>query len=53
MLIKTCTDEIDYNAVILEWRRAKQEENVSKFLKSMNYKTVTSMRDCVMKRNFI
>jgi len=31
----------------------KTEENLSKFLKNMAYKTVTLMRDCVMKRHFI
>jgi len=31
----------------------KTDENLSKFLNNMAYKTVTSMRDCVMKRNFI
>ena len=29
------------------------KENLSKFLNNMAYKTVTSMRDCVMKRNFM
>ena len=33
--------------------KCKTEENLSKFLKNMAYKTVTSMRDCVMKRNFM
>ena len=47
MLIKTCTDDIVYNEVISEWRSAKQ------FLNNIAYKTVTSMRDCVMKRNFM
>ena len=31
----------------------KTEENLSKFLNNMAYKTVTSMRDCVMKRKFM
>jgi len=31
----------------------KAEENLSKFLNNMAYKTVTSMGDCVMKRNFM
>ena len=33
--------------------KCKTEENVSKFLNKMAYKTVTSMSDCVMKRNFM
>jgi len=33
--------------------KCKTEENVSKFLNNMAYKTVTSMRDCVMKRTFM
>ena len=33
--------------------KCKTEENVSKFLNKMAYKTLTSMRDCVMKRNFM
>ena len=32
--------------------KCKTEENLSKYLNSMVYKTVTSMRDCVMKRIF-
>jgi len=31
----------------------KTDENLSKFLNKMAYKTVTFMRDCVMKRNFM
>ena len=51
MLIKTCTDNIDYNKVISEWRSAKQRRiHQSSY---MAYKTLTSMRDCVMKRNFM
>ena len=46
MLIKTCTDDIDNDEVILEWRSAK-------FLNNIAYKTVSSLRDCVMKRNFM
>ena len=38
--------------VILEWRSVKQE-NLSKFLNNMAYKTVTSMRDCIIKRKFM
>jgi len=30
--------------------KCKTEENLSKFLNSMAYKTVTSMRDCVMEK---
>ena len=30
--------------------KCKRKENLSKFLNTMAYKTVTSMRDCVMKR---
>ena len=33
--------------------KCKTEENLSKFLNSLAYKTVTSMRDCVMKRNIL
>ena len=33
--------------------KCKTEEKLSKFLNNMDYKTVTSMRDCVMKRNFM
>ena len=33
--------------------KCKTEENLSKFLKKMAYKTVTSMRDCVMKKFFM
>ena len=33
--------------------KCKTEENLSKFLNNMTYKTVTSMRDCVMKRKFM
>ena len=29
--------------------KCKTKENLSKFLNNMAYKTVTSMRDCVMK----
>ena len=31
----------------------KTEENLSKFLNNMAYKTVTSIMDCVMKRKFM
>ena len=31
----------------------KTEKNLSKFLNNIAYKTVTSMRDCVMKRKFM
>jgi len=31
--------------------KCKTEENLSKFLNNMAYKTVTYMRDCVIKRN--
>jgi len=31
----------------------KTEENLSKFLNNMAYNTVTSLRDCVMKRKFM
>ena len=33
--------------------KCKTEENLSKFLNNIAYKTVTSMRDCVMKRKFM
>ena len=33
--------------------KCKTEENLSKFLNNMAYKTVTSMRDCVMKRKLM
>jgi len=33
--------------------KCKTAENWSKFLNNMAYKTVTSMRDCVMKRKFM
>jgi len=33
--------------------KCKTEENLLKFLNNMAYKTVTSMRDCSMKRNFM
>ena len=33
--------------------KCNTEENLSKFLNNMAYKTVTSMRDCVMKRKFM
>ena len=33
--------------------KCKTDENLSKFLNNMAYKTVTSMRACVMKRNFM
>ena len=33
--------------------KCKTEENLSKFLNNMAYKTLTSMRDCVMKRNLM
>jgi len=33
--------------------KCKTEENLSKFLNNMAYKTVTSMRDCIMKRKFM
>ena len=33
--------------------KCKTEVNLSKFLTNMAYKTVTSMRDCVMKRKFM
>jgi len=33
--------------------KCKTEENLSKFLNNMAYKTVTSMWDCVMKRNIM
>ena len=34
--------------------KCKTEENLSKFLNNMAYKSpVTSMRDCVIKRNFM
>ena len=34
-------------------KKGKTEENLSKFLNNMAYKTVSSMRDCIMKRNFM
>jgi len=33
--------------------KCKTEENLSKFLNNMAYKTVTSMRDCVMKKVYV
>ena len=33
--------------------KCKTEENLSKFLNNMAYKTMTSMRDCVMTRKFM
>ena len=51
MLIKICTDDIDYNELIFRVEKFKTEENLSKFLNNMAYKT--SMRDCVMKRNLM
>jgi len=33
--------------------KCKTEEKLSKFLNNMAYQTVTSMRDCVMKRNLM
>jgi len=33
--------------------QCKTEENLSKFLNNMAYKTVTSIRDCVMKRKIM
>ena len=33
--------------------KCKTGENLSKFLNNMAYKTVTSMRDCVMKRKLM
>jgi len=33
--------------------KCKTEENLSNLLNNMAYKTVTSMRDCVIKRNFM
>jgi len=33
--------------------KCKTDENLLTFLKNMAYKTVTSMRDCVMKRNYM
>jgi len=33
--------------------KCKREENLSKFLNNMAYKTVTSVRGCVIKRNFM
>jgi len=38
---------------IFRVEKCKTEKNLSKFLNNMAYKTVTSMRDCVMKRNFM
>jgi len=37
----------------LRVEKCKTEENKSRFLNNMAYKTVTSMRDCVMKRNYM
>jgi len=42
----------------LQWsnfrvEKCKTEEYLSKFLNNMAYKTVTSMRECVIKRNFM
>jgi len=34
-------------------QKCKTEENLSKFLNNMAYKTVTSMRDCVMNRKLM
>jgi len=34
-------------------KKGKTEENLFKFLNNMAYKTVSSMRDCIMKRNFM
>jgi len=33
--------------------KCETEENLSKFLNNLAYKAVTSMRDCVMRRNFM
>ena len=38
---------------VISVEKCKTEENLSKFLNNMAYKTVTSLKDCVMKRKFM
>ena len=51
--LKKCNDfqQLKRSNFIVE--KCKTEENLSKFLNNMAYKTVTSMRDCVLKRKFM
>jgi len=51
--LKKCNDFRQLKRSNFRVEKCKTEENLSKILNNMAYKTVTSIRDCVMKRKFM